>query len=570
MMALTASKRKKKKEISEPVNYIWEYWKQIMSGEILVSERVYKTYAHIVDMLESPPEGYHFEVERGQRVIDFVEKFCHPSKGAAARKPLKLMLWQKALLQAVYSFVDDDGNRLITEVFLTVARKNGKSAIASALSLYHLTKDGENGPEVYCYAGKKDQAKIVWNESVKMIKKSPALNKRLQCRVNTIRCDGNDGDYRPLASDSGTLDGLNCSFAVSDECHQYNAQNGMYEIVHDSMSARDNPLMFIVTTAGFIREGFWDKKLKDCDKIHKGYEDGSYIDNRTLFFVYQLDSEDEIWDEKTWVKANPGIDVIKKRNSLQEKVYKAKADRSQLNNLLTKDFDIPQSNKSAFFGMSHLNHATHDINQLHPDYYIAGVDLSRTTDLTSASIIYRVQNDDTIYVDSMSWMPEDTLKEHLQDGVPYQTWIEQGWLRLCRGNLINDQDVVDWLYSHVTESDCYMYRTGYDRYSASHFIQEMSSTFGEKSLIAVAQGTKTLSQPMETSKKLFEQKKINYNNNPLFSWCMLNVEAKTDVNGNIQPVKNRDLNVRIDAYASFLNAFVVYNDYLEEYMARIS
>ena len=290
----------------------------------------------------------------------------------------------------------------------------------------------------------------------------------------------------------------------------------------------------------------------------------------TISSIILVQYKDEIWDEKTWVKANPGIDVIKKRNSLQEKVYKAKADRSQLNNLLTKDFDIPQSNKSAFFGMSDLNTATHDINQLKPDYYIAGVDLSRTTDLTSASIIYRVPNDDTIYVDSMSWMPEDTLKEHLQDGVPYQTWIEQGWLRLCRGNLINDQDVVDWLYSHVTESDCYMYRTGYDRYSASHFIQEMSSTFGEKSLIAVAQGTKTLSQPMETSKKLFEQKKINYNNNPLFSWCMLNVEAKTDVNGNIQPVKNRDLNVRIDAYASFLNAFVVYNDYLEEYMARIS
>ena len=567
MMALTASK--KKKNITETHNYILEYWNKIKLGEISVSKRVYKTYAHIVQMLESPPEGYHFNIERAQRVIDFIEHFCHPSKGAAAKKPLQLMLWQKALLQSVYGFVDDDGNRLIKEVFLTVARKNGKSAIASALSLYHLTKDGEQGPEVYCYAGKKDQAKIVWNESVKMIKKSPALNKRLQCRVNTIRCDGNAGDFRPLASDSGTLDGLNCSFAVSDECHQYTAQNGMYDIIRDSMSAREQPLMFIVTTAGFVREGFWDSKLKECDRIHRGYEDGSYIDNRTLFFVYQLDSEDEVWDESTWIKANPGIDVIKKRNDLQEKIEKARADRSLLNNLLTKDFDIPMSNKTAFFNMSDLNHATHDIKQLKPDYFIGGVDLSRTTDLTSASIIYRLPNDDTIYVDSMSWMPEDTLKEHLQDGVPYETWIQQGWLRLCRGNLINDQDVVDWLYSHVTENDCYMYRTGYDRYSAGHFIQEMSSTFGEKSLIAVAQGSKTLSQPMEISKKLFEQKKINYNNNPLFAWCMLNVEAKTDAGGNIQPMKNRDLNVRIDAYASFLNAFVVYNDYLEDYLMRI-
>lgn len=569
MMALTASKKSTEIQISEPVNYILEYWEKIQNNEIKVSKKIRKVYRHIVQMIYKPPAGYHFDLSKGQRVIDFVERYCHPSKGRAARRPLKLMLWQKALIMSVYSFVDDEGYRLIKEFFLTVARKNGKSAIASALALYHLTKDGELGPEVVCYANKKDQAKICWTESVKMIKKSPALNKRLKCLVGNIRADFNDGDYRPLASDSNTLDGLNCSFAIADEVHNYSADNGMYEIIRDSMSARDQPLMMMVSTAGFVRAGYFDEKMKECKRILRGYEDNSYVDNRTLFFCYELDNEEEIWDETAWIKANPGIDVIKKRQELREKLAKAKVNRNLLANLLTKDFDLPQSNKEAFFAFSDLNEKTHDIAVLKPDYFIAGVDLSRTTDLTCASILYRVSDDNEIYVDCMAWMPEDTLQQHRNDGVPYDIWIEEGWLKLCRGNLINDQDVVDWLYSHIDEHEAYMFRCGYDRYSAGHFIAEMSRTFGEQSLIPVAQGVKTLSAPMEITKKMFEQKKINYNNNPLFSWCLLNVEAKKDVNGNIQPVKNRDLNVRIDAYASFLNAFVVYNDYLEEYMMRI-
>jgi phage terminase large subunit-like protein len=550
------------------MNPIEEYYSKIESGEIVVGAKIRAVYKHVVTNMHDSECPYHYDEDKANRVITFCESYCRQSKGKQGGKPLKLLLWQKAMICTVFGMVDDDGYRQYKEALLVVARKCGKSCLASAIGLYCLMKDYEPGPQVLSAATKKEQARVIWDESVKMIKKSPALRKRCKTLVGVIKCEGNDGDFKPLSRDSNSLDGLNPSLILADECHAWTDMN-LFDVLKDGQSARQQPLIMITTTAGFVRDGIYDRKYNEAKKIIAGYDDDAYIDERTFPLVYELDSPEEIWDENCWTKANPSIDLIKSREDLREKVYKAKADRTLLPNLLTKDFDVIQTSTVSYFGLEHLNHATFDVGQLKPDYCIGGFDLSRVMDLTAAVAIFQVPGDETIYVMSMFWMPEDSVEEHRHDNVPYQTWIDNGYIRLCHGNVIDDQMVVDWYRELRDKYDIYLFRCGYDRYSATHVQQEMIRNFGDKSMIPVAQGTKTLSIPMETSRALLEQKKINYDDNPVMNWCLLNVQAKLDVNGGVQPMKNRDLNVRIDGYAALLDALTVYLDNLEGYRSRI-
>ena len=550
-------------------NPIREYYEAISSGEIVAPKKVIAVYQHLVDNLDNPGQ-YHYDSEKADRVIKFVETYCHPSKGKAAKYPLKLMLWQKAFIAAAFGFVDDAGLRQYKEVALIIGRKNGKSALSSAISLYLLFKDGELGPEVYAAATKKDQAKRIWDESVKMVKKSPALRKRCKTLVGSIVVPGNDGEFKPLSRDSNTMDGLNVSAALMDEIHAWTDQN-LFDVIRDGMSSRDQPITIITTTAGTVRDSVYDKRYEKYSKIINGYSDeDGYCDERTLPIIYELDSADEVWNEDMWIKANPGLGVIKKRSDIREKVAAAKEFPEERINLLTKDFGVIQSSTVSYFEMSDLNFATFDVEALKPDYFIGGFDLSRVMDLTSAAALFQVPNDNTIYVMSMSWMPEDALQEHKHDNVPYQTWIDQGYIRLCPGNVIDDNMVCEWFRELREEYDMYMFRCGFDRYSATHLQQEMAKTFGERVLVPVAQGTKTLSLPMETSKAWLQQKKINYGNNPVLNWALLNTEAKVDTNGGIQPAKDRSLNKRIDPYAAMLDALTVYLDNLEAYTNRIN
>lgn len=555
---------------SNSENPIREYYEAITAGKIAASKKVIAVYQHLVDKLDHDgKDGYYYDASKAERVITFIGKFIHPSKGKAARRPLQLELWQKALLSAMFGFVTDDGLREYKEVYLIVGRKNGKSTLASAVALYLLLKDGEAGPEIYSAATKAEQAKVIWSESCKMIHKSPALNKRCKTLVGSIRVDYNDGVFRPLSRDSHSLDGLNISGCCCDEIHAWTDMN-MFDVLRDGMSAREQPLMFVTSTAGTVRDSVYDSKYDEMTRIINGYADGSYTDERTLPIVYELDDKQEMWNPAKWQKANPGLGSIKSKEDLAEKVAKAKADPMRRKNLLTKDFDVIQSSTVSYFELEDLCRDTHDIDVLKPDYCIGGIDLSRRVDLTAAVALYQIPDDPVIYVESMFWMPEDTLEQHKRDNVPYQTWIDKGYIRLCPGNIIDDDMVADWYDELRREHDLFLYRCGYDRYSATHLIQEMTRRFGDKVMVPIAQGVKTLSGPMETSKALLQQHKINYGANPVMDWCLLNTEAKADTNGNIQPYKDRQLNKRIDGYAALLDALTVYLDNIEAYQARIS
>ena len=549
-------------------NWIAAYHAKIASGEITVGEKVRKLYEHLAQKLEDKSCQYVFDEERANHAIIFIERFCKHSKGKWAGKPVLLELWQKALLSALFGFVDrETERRQYRELLLIVARKNGKSTLAAGIGVYLLMADGESGPEIYSAATKRDQAKIIWSESVRMIQKSPALGKRCKCLVSKIRCGFNDGVFAPLASDTNNQDGLNIHGALIDELHAIKDKN-TYDVLVDGMSAREQPLCVITSTAGTVRDNIYDLKYDEGASIVAGYGDPEgYHDETVLPVIYELDKRSEWTDSACWQKANPALGTIKSTEQLQGKVERAKANSIYVKNLLCKDFNVRETATEAFLTFEQLNNeAVFELDALHPRYAIGGIDLSATTDLTCATLLFKVADDTAIYVRQMYWIPEDLLQKRVhEDRVPYDVWQKRGFLRTSPGNSIDYRLIVEWFQEQQVQHDIYLYKVGYDSWSAKYFVQNMQDVFGETVMQPVIQGKKTLSGPMKSLAADLEAKAINYGNNPVLKWCMANVCIDIDRNGNIQPTKGISPKHRIDGFASLLDAYVVYCSEKEAY-----
>ncbi len=561
--------------LSVPVNngrHIRDYYRQIAAGEAVVSDKVRRVYKELVRALGDDFGEWTFDEAKAEHPIAFIEKYCKHSKGKLGGRPFLLELWQKALVSALFGFVSRfDGTRKFREIILMVARKNGKSALGSAIALYMLLADGENGPEIVSAATKREQAKIIWLESKRMVKKSPVLSRRCRCLVGEIDCDGNDGVFKPLSSESGTLDGLNVHCSLIDELHAIEDCN-LYDVIVDGMSAREQPLSIIVTTAGTVRESIFDQKYEEAELIIKGYDDpDGYKDDRVLPIIYELDARSEWTNERCWVKANPGLGTIKELRTLADKVAKAKKNPRLVKNLVTKDFNIRETTSEAWLTFEQLNNpATFDIAELKPSYAIGGADLSSTTDLTCATLMFMIKDNSQIYVLQMYWIPEDLLeRRESEDRVPYTLWKEQGWLRTCPGNQIDYKYIVEWFVEMQNEHGIYLSFFGYDAWSAVYFIQDMITNFGDYGMEKVIQGKYTLSAPMKSLGADLEAKIINYNNNPILKWCLSNTSIDVDRNDNIQPSKGKSQTRRIDGAASLLDAYVAFSRHREEYLNLI-
>lgn len=561
--------------IKYPLDYnpIREYCAAIQSGKEIVSAKIKKTYRKLVFDLDHPNESeFFYDPKLANRVLEFAENFCKHSKGKFGGKPVRLELWEKALLCAIFGFVDIEGNRKYREAILIVGRKNGKSLLASIVGLYMLMADGEPGPEVYSCATKREQAKIIWMESKRMIAKSPALAKRTRSLVGEIAADFCDGTYKPLASDSNTLDGLNVHCSLLDEIHAWQSGKPLYDVIVDGCSAREQPLIFITTTSGTIREDIYDMKYDEAKRVIEGYFDPmGYKDERLIAFVYELDKREEWMDESCWKKANPGLGTIKNYTTLKDKVEKAKANPLLVKNLVCKEFNIPETTGEAWLTAEQVvNEERFDVMELKPRYGIGGVDLSSTTDLTAAKVIFRVPNDEKVYVLQMYWIPEDNVEKRVkEDHIPYDVWIEQGLMRTCKGNQISYHDVTNWFLEVQEQLDVYLYKVGYDSWSAKYWVEEMEQTFGTGIMEQVIQGKKTLSGPMKSLGADLDAKKVIYNNNPIDKWCLFNTAVDIDKNDNIQPMKTSVPTRRIDGTAALLDAYVIYQQFFNDYMSMI-
>lgn len=556
---------------SEDFNPILEYWEKIQSGEEVVSKKIRKTYEKLAHDVAEPAEWF-YSAKRANHVIEFAENFCRHSKGKYGGQRVVLELWEKALLAAVFGFVDIEGNRKYQEAILIVGKKNGKSLIASVIGLYMLTADGEPGPEVYAVATKREQAKIIWQEAKRMVAKSPVLAKRIRSLVGELDADFNDGVFKPLASDSNTLDGLNIHCGLMDEVHQWRSGKALYDIIADGVTAREQPLIFITSTAGTIREDIYDQKYDEAKRIIDGYGDpNGYHDERVIAFVYELDKREEWMDPACWRKANPGLGTIKNLSTLSEKVERAKKNPLLVKNLVCKEFNIPETSAEAWLTAEQvINPARFDPAELKPRYGIGGTDLSKTTDLTAAKVIFQVPDDDRIYVLQMYWMPAELVETRVkEDHIPYDVWIEQGFMRTCEGNQISYKDVTAWFVEIQQKYDIYLYKVGYDSWSAKYWVEDMENAFGKNVMVPIIQGLKTLSGPTKSLGADLEAKKIVYNDNPIDKWCLFNTAVEVDKNDNIRPIKTSVPTRRIDGTMALLDAYVVYKDYLSDYQSVI-
>lgn len=551
-------------------NCILEYWNKIQAGEIVACKRLVQQYRKIVDELKNPRDTWVFDLEKANQPIEFIEQFCKHSKGKWIGKRVRLELFQKAKLQAVYGFVHEDtGMRRCREVFTCVGRKNGKSTEKAATGIYMVVGDGEGGSEVYSVATKKDQARIVFSEAVNMISQSPALSKHVKKRKSDLYFPVTFSKFEPLASDSNSLDGLNTHNCIVDELHAIRDRN-LYDVMKQSMAAREQPLLDMITTAGFVRECIFDDIYDYACKVLDGVID----DDRFLAFIYELDDREEWTDWRCWEKANPGLGTIKNYDDLAANVERAKNDSNFLPTVLTKDFNVRETVAGAWLTFDEANNREEfHMEELRGCYGIGGNDLGATTDLTAACILVMKPESEKIYLIIHGFMPGATIEARSkEDKVPYDKWAERGFITLCPGNKVDYRYVTDWYIKMRDEYGIIAYWNGYDSWNSPAWVEDMENRMGYKNkdnLLSVIMGAKTLSGPMKELKAELGANHIIYDNNPLLKWALTNVSIETDKNENIRPIKGKNQRQRIDPAVALLIAYTVLTNKMEDYKGLI-
>lgn len=546
-------------------NYILEYWSKIESGEIQACKRLKQQYQKLVDEIHNPRDPWVFDIKKATQPIEFIERFCKQSKGKWIGKPVKLELFQKAKIQAVYGFVHKEtGLRRCREVFTLVGRKNGKSTEKAATGLYMMIGDGEGGAEVYSVATKKDQARLVFTEAVNMVSQSPALSKHIKKRKTDLYFPVTFSKFEPLASDSNSLDGLNVHNGIIDELHAIKDRN-LYDVIKQAMSAREQPLLDMITTAGFVRENIFDSIYDYACRVL----DGLVEDERFLAFIYELDDRDEWTDFRMWEKANPGLGVIKDYNELAANVERAKNDPDFLPTVLTKDFNIRDTVAGTWLTYDQVNNEeTFTMDDIRDTYAVGGADLSSTTDLTCATLLIMKPGSEKIYCLQQYFLPEDLVEQRVkEDKIPYDKWAERGLLTLCEGNKIRYSDVTAWFVRMVNEYSIHPVWIGYDPWNSKYWVDEMEA-YGFR-MEVVRQGAQTLSRPMKELGADLAAKRINYGNHPILKWNLTNVSVKRDDNDNIRPIKGQNQRARIDGAVSLLIAYTVLFNHMDDYKALI-
>lgn len=550
------------------MNYVKEYWSKIESGEIKACRKIKLQFQKLIEIINDENSQWYFDEEEASRPIEFIERFCKHSKGKWAGKPVILELWQKAIVQAIYGFLDKKTYlRKYQEVLIVIARKNGKTTLASALALYEFLASGEGGAQVFCTANKLDQAKLLYNEAKNMINQSTLLSKLVKRTRTTLQTKDNLGmfnEFSPLGGDSTTQDGLNPSLAIYDEIHASKTDD-LYSVIKQGMSAREQPLMIQITTNGFVREGLFDNQYYFASDILNGVNTSVGAES-FLAFIYEQDDISELDDEEMWVKSNPNIGISKSYDYLRKAISDMKSKPSERTTVLTKDFNIPQKTSEGWLSLDFLKiENKYNLEDLSGNYAIGGVDLSHTLDLTCATLLVeKKESPGIIYIIQMYFIPQDKLQTKIEtEKVPYDAWVQQGWITLTPGNQVDYSYITSWFIKMMKEYKILPYMIGYDRWSSNYWVTDMNKN-GFRKLESVIQGPKTFSPAMDTTEALIESGKINYNMNPVLRWCLTNVVVKKDEGGNRSPDKKRSVS-KIDGAVCLLDAMVVYLDNLKDY-----
>lgn len=546
------------------------YFTAIYDGKIIACKKMIRQSENMLNALVQPTK-YHFDIDIANKHIGFIEKFCCYPTGEKMGKPFQMELFQKARLQALFGFVDDNNKRQYNECLIIEGRKNGKTSETGAVELDMLCNDGEGSPQIYNLATQREQATLGFNACYKMVQKSPFLRKHIRKRASDLYFAYNFGFIKALASETGNLDGLDVHCGVIDELAAIKNRD-LYDLIKQAMGSRSQPVLFTITTNGFVRNGIFDAQYEYAAKVING----DVKDEHYLPFIYELDSPDEWSKEECWIKANPGLGTIKSYDYLRQMVNKAKHDPTFKPTVLVKDFNLKQNPVNRWLTYEEA-YNPEKIPQYRYRYFIGGMDAADSVDLNAAKAIFQKPDDDRIYIKSMYWIPQSVIDEQDEKGsrdgrdhVPYKLWIEQGLMRAYQGKKVDKRVFLDWFCELRDNDDIYPMYIGYDPWHISDdLLRAFENEFGKSTMISVRQGVITLSGPMKDLKADLQDKKIVYDDNPIDLWCLLNTDVKTDTNGNIQPCKSDKRTQRIDGTAALLDAYVVWCDKKEQYQMLI-
>ena len=552
------------------MTYLEQYYDLIKSGEVVVGYWIKKEVANLIEDLSNP--AYIYDTTHAEKRIKFMEQCCLQSKQPYYMKPIELMPWQKAWWEALYSFqMADTGERRFTEGLLEIARKNGKSTMLAADGNFDLFV-GEGGTDICCASNDDRQARLIWNEIAGMRSRLDPRKVLTGQNLTEIKNKQKNITIFRLSSKTQNKDGFNISKTYLDESHDIDEENGQSEIAEAcwrGMSSKEEPLFLNSTTQGFNRDCYLDKKISYCKSVIEGEIDDIHI----LAFLYEQDSEQEIWqDETSWEKSNPSIRYgVKKINKLRRDVEVAKTDKATRIHLLTKDFNIPQSAAQSWLMLEDYDYPQeiYDLEDFRGAFVLGAVDLAATTDLANAKILLMRPDDKTRYVYSHYFIPESklTASDDREAGASYKEWAKQGLLTIHEGNEIEISAVADWFYILFKEYGLKPYKVGYDQRYAKTFIDRMDEYGFDVEMLA--QG-RALSNAMKLVEAELKSKKINYRENDIDKWCLKNCCCEVDNVGNIQPVKVKgQQSKRIDGAVTLIMLFEMYRRYRTDYMTLI-
>ncbi|WP_017797576.1 terminase large subunit [Oceanobacillus kimchii] len=523
------------------------YAEQLVKGSIVASKNnILAAKRHLNDLKRQGTDEFPwiFVEDKGHRPVRFIEKFCKPSKGDFNQ--LVAQPWQHFVIGSLYGWVHKDtGIRRFREGLIFIGRKNGKSTLISGLSLYSFSKDGENGADVFLLANTKQQAGIIFEEAKKMVKKSPKLNKQFNAKRDEIKYDKTFSTIEPRASDSEKLDGLNTHLGVFDEIHEFKDYK-LINVMKKSRGSRKQPLILYITTAGYQLDGPLVKYYDDGVQVLEG----AIQDERTFYYLAELDSEKEFDQPENWIKANPNMGVSLDLDVLTGDWDKDKRTPEERSDFITKQFNIfANGSKVPFIDFKTLekNDKHMDVKAMRGAQAVGGYDLSDSEDFTSACLEFPLDTGE-VFVLSHSWIPLKKVIEN-NEKIPYREWERLGYLTIVDEEYINKDIVEKWL-----EEQANIYNVELITYDPAKAFR-LNKSLEEKGYVTevVRQGFVTLGPALDDLKEMFLDGKVIFNENPLLRWYINNVELVKDRNNNRMPTKAGRYR-KIDGFAALLNA----------------
>lgn len=507
------------------------YAQQIRSGEILACELVHlavERYYHDLDT--ALDHGWYFDRKAATRMINFVEKLKH-TKGEWAGQHFTLEPWQQFILWNIFGWKKADGTRRFRYAYIEIARKNGKTALSAGVGLYMLFADGEARPEVYSAATVKDQAKICFADAVAIVKATDLKN-YLQPFRNSIVYEMKGGTMKPLSSDYGTHDGLNPSCGIIDEFHAHK-DSGMFDVIKSAFGARKQPLMFIITTAGFNKNGACYAYRDNVIKVLRGVNE----DESLFGIIYTLDAPEE-WDNPAmWIKSNPNLGVSVSPEYLADQVKDAKNRPEAVRNVMTKNVNLwVDAEKTWILDSAWMEccGSTEDMEALRGCECWGGLDLSNVSDITAYVLLFHQR--EKFQIVPLFWIPREKMMEKIRkENINYDKWVTAGFVKVTEGNVLDYDFVKADILEFVSRYD--LKSSAYDRWNSSQTIIDLQNEGME--FTPFGQGYGSMSAPTKEFEKLVLSGRMEHFGNPVLRWMMASTVVKTDPAGNIKPDKEK-------------------------------